>query len=340
MIGRTNAGSGGLGKSTLVVQTETGSTVTATRGTEVRRGPERFGVWAFPGLAPGEWTVKAEKDGRTALKTVTMDGTSSLTLVLRFNAIPTFAYTGSYEIVDDNDNPITTSDGNWKIRFLTSGTLTFTELNGAEGGIDVFRVGGGGGGGNWEYADDYTAGSGGGGYTSTDRGVAVQAGVAYEIVIGAGGTTGTRTGNDGGNTIAFGKTCGGGKGGVIDKGSCPGGNGGSGGGASGYSGSPGADGGSDGGDGSPSDDNVGGKGQISMPGPYGETGNTREFGESNHKNIYSPGGGGSRGQRGEFDGSRGAGLFDDNSGAGGDGKAGDHTGKSGIVIIRNTRGAA
>lgn len=66
---------------------------------------------------------------------------------MTFSTIPAFTYTGDYEIVDDNDNPITTSSGNWKIRFLTSGTLKITDLRGAENGIDVFLAGGGGGGG-------------------------------------------------------------------------------------------------------------------------------------------------------------------------------------------------
>ena len=34
------------------------------------------------------------------------------------NTIPTFTYTGEYEIVDDDGNTITASTGNWKIRFL------------------------------------------------------------------------------------------------------------------------------------------------------------------------------------------------------------------------------
>lgn len=325
-------------KAQLIILCSGSNTVTATYGSNTKTAYGSKDTFYFVDLTPGNWTITASNGTYTTSKTVSVTINTFMQVVyIIHNMIPTFTYTGSYEIVDDNDNPITTSDGNWKIRFLTSGTLTFIYLNGATFGIDVFRVGGGGSGGHIEYGDNRTAGGGGGGYTSTDMGVSVATGVAYEITIGAGGTTGTQTGNDGGNTVAFGKTCGGGKGARISKASCPGGNGGSGGGATGYDTNNGADGGSDGRNGSDSDDNVGGKGQISTPGPYRETGNTREFGEPNHKNIYSPGGGGSRGQRGDFDGSRGVGLFHDNSGAGGDGKAGDHTGKSGIVIIRNKR---
>ena len=38
--------------------------------------------------------------------------------------LPTFTYTGEYEIVNDDDTPYTEGNKNWKIRFLTSGKLT------------------------------------------------------------------------------------------------------------------------------------------------------------------------------------------------------------------------
>ena len=50
--------------------------------------------------------------------------------------IPNFTYTGTYETVDDGD-------GNWRIKFLTSGI--FTLLKPKQLLIDVFCVGGGGG---------------------------------------------------------------------------------------------------------------------------------------------------------------------------------------------------
>lgn len=49
--------------------------------------------------------------------------------------IPNFTYTGTYETVDDGD-------GNWRIKFLTSGI--FTLLKPKQLLIDVFCVGGGG----------------------------------------------------------------------------------------------------------------------------------------------------------------------------------------------------
>ena len=49
---------------------------------------------------------------------------------------PEISYTGTYALLDDGD-------GNWRIRFLTSGTLTFVKQNAT---VDVFCVGGGGAG--------------------------------------------------------------------------------------------------------------------------------------------------------------------------------------------------
>lgn len=104
--------------------------------------------------------------------------------------VPEFTYTGTYEIVNDDDTPYTAENVNWKIRFLTSGTLVFTKLNGAEEGIDTFLVGGGGNGGGAyrEYINGYcyssAGGGGGGGYCKTVRKKAVQENVSYNITIG------------------------------------------------------------------------------------------------------------------------------------------------------------
>ena len=58
-----------------------------------------------------------------------------------------FTYTGNYQIISEDDS------GNWKIKFLTSGT--FTAMNDVL--IDIFAVGGAGAGGYGE------SGAGGGG---------------------------------------------------------------------------------------------------------------------------------------------------------------------------------
>ncbi len=322
MIGRTNAGgSGGLAKSTLVVQTDTGATVTVTKGAEMKTAREKYGLWSFPGLAPGEWTIRGENaEGLVQTKTVTMDGEGSQTVMLRFNYIPSFTYTGDYKIVNDNDNEILTSLDNWKIRLLTSGKLTFTELRGAEDGIDVFLVGGGGGGASNEGGGNGGGGSGGGGYTTTARGLSIEAGIAYEIAVGAGGVSGS----DGGNSSAFAQQANGGHRGITysrtnNTGNyADGGSGGSGGGSGPY-----GEGGVDGADGTD-----GGKGSAGK----GQGATTREFGEKTGT-LYSNGGTCSEGApspMGDNTGNGGSGRPWNTNGPGG-------TGGSGIIIIRNRR---
>ena len=80
---------------------------------------------------------------------------------------------GTYQVLDDGG-------GNWRIKFLSSGT--FTPLKNMV--IDVFLVGGGGG------AGSSYCGEGGAGYTTTVRSVVLTANTAYSIVVGAAGTNG------------------------------------------------------------------------------------------------------------------------------------------------------
>lgn len=200
---------------------------------------------------------------------------------------------GTYQVLDDGG-------GNWRIKFLSSGT--FTPLRDMV--IDVFLVGAGGGG----------AGAGAGaGYTNTTKSVVLAAGTSYSIEIGSGGTPGESysSGTAGGNTSAFSATANGGFGGGGTL-SPSGGNGGSGGGAKD------ANGGIDGANGSSAGDYKGGTGQ-------GTT--TREFGESTG-DLYASGGSGV---------SSGAAAGADNTGDGGDYKK---AGGSGIVIIRKHKEAA
>lgn len=337
MIGRVNTGGGGTG-GTLTVTAPANVTVTISKdGKTKTKNSGTTGVVVFKGLASGTWTVTITGDGKTAQKNVVI--TTDYSTAISFNTIPEFTYTGDYEIVNDSDEPITVSQDNWKIRFLTSGTLTFTNLNGAEGGIDVFLVGGGASGGG--------RGGGGGGYTKTQKSVSVNAGIEYPIIVGAGGLAPTTSNkvppNAGGATSAFGLTANGGD--TSTNGDYPS-SGGSGGG-SGKVGGAGYSGGSDGSSGGGDD---GGSGQ-------GTT--TREFGESAGK-LYAGGGGGgaittnetsSGGAGGGGDGG-GVGADprpkngDANTGGGGGGlgnlysSATYASGGSGIVIIRNARGAA
>lgn len=334
--GGTNAGSGGVG-STLTITAPKNVTVTVSKDDKIRtKSSGVTGVVIFRGLASGTWTITITNGTDTATKTVEIK--ADYTAKIDFSTIPEFTYTGEYEIVNDSDEPITVSQDNWKIRFLTSGTLTVTNLNGAENGIDVFLVGGGSGGGR---------AAGGGGYTKTLKAVKVSVGTAYSIVVGAGGTAGVgnnKAGGAGGTSNAFGASANGGK--ANGTASFVGSDGGSGGGAGSANGA-GGKGGSDGSDGFNRDGmhRDSGKGQ-------GTT--TREFGEPGGK-LYAGGGGGcctsssKGGSGGEGGGGSGGNTAvnatsgETNTGGGGGGAANNKAGGaggSGIVIVRNTRRAA
>lgn len=339
MIGKTNSGgskSGGI----LKVTTTSGIPVTASNGskTYIKTADER-GVAVFKGLSSGTWTVSISDGDTTTSKAVevTVDYEASITL----NMIPEFTYTGDYEIVNDADEAITTSSDNWKIRLLTSGTLTFNALNGAESGIDVFCVGGGGGGGT---RNDHGCGGGGGGYTTTERNISLVANADYEIVVGAGGSGG---GGTGGQTSAFEVIANGGAGGSgLDGGA--GGSGGGGGLPLAYYGGAGGSDGSNGKTADNSSNTYADKGK----GGAGQGTTTREFGEDG-ATLYSGGGGGGcngsgAGAGGEGGGGMGgtssadgvAGVVNTGGGGGGKGKSTRSAGAggSGIVIIRNARG--
>lgn len=250
------------------------------------------------------------------------------------SAQPIYTYSGSAVLIDDGNY-------NYRIKFLTSGTLKFTYLGSLANGIDVFCVGGGGGGGFC---------GGGGGYTKTGSFVP-NVNTPYEIVIGAG-DAGTKTSRSnhansshGGSTSAFGVTAtGGGHGSDFDVSSPAGGNGGSGG---GYGGST-SNGGSDGGNGSGGNPGIG----------QGTT--TREFGEPSGELYAGGGGGGNYAAWGDWGGPGGAGgggagtqncsnglNGTANTGGGGGGGyavgGGEGTntyggsGGSGIAVIRNRR---
>ena len=304
-------GAGGV----LTVTVIPGELVTVSHGDKSQtKAANASGVAVFKGLKAGAWTVAVTRNGKPTAKTVIVVTDYSVSIPL--STIPEFTYTGDYEIVNDSDEPITVSEGNWKIRFLTSGTLTFTNLNGAEGGIDVFLVGGGGNGETIRGAR-----GGGGGYTKTVKGVSIAIATPYTVTIGASS----------GTSSAFGASANG----------ASNADGGSGGGGGGSSGGTSGDGGSNGGNGTAGNVSQGGTGQ-------GTT--TREFGESTGK-LYSGGGGGSAAMAGAAgDSTAGAGAAYGgaakngaaNTGGGGgaaySGTAG--RGGSGIVIIRNARGAA
>lgn len=304
-------GAGGV----LTVTVSPGELVTVSNSDKSQaKAANASGVAVFKGLKAGPWTVAVTRNGKPTAKTVIVVTDYSVSIPL--STIPEFTYTGDYEIVNDSDEPITVSQDNWKIRFLTSGTLTFTNLNGAENGIDVFLVGGGGNGETIRGAR-----GGGGGYTKTVKGVSIAIATPYTVTIGASS----------GTSSAFGASANG----------ASGADGGSGGGGGGSSSGTSGNGGSNGGNGTAGNVSNGGTGQ-------GTT--TREFGESTGK-LYSGGGGGSAAYAGaagdstagagaNYGGAAKNGVANTGGGGGGayDGTAG--RGGSGIAIIRNARGAA
>ncbi len=313
-----------------------GSTCKCAKGSNVLTAVGTSGSYTFTVPEAGDWAVSCTNGADTASKTVTIttDGQSE-TVNLAYSAIPDISYTGDYEIVNDADEPITRTLGNWKIRFLTSGTLTVNQLRGAENGIDVFLVGGGSGS-SISGGSGHSLGGGSGGFVLTEKNVPISVNTAYPIEIGAGGGSEV----NGGTTSAFGKSVNGGNAGTAH---AAGGNGASGGGGGTTNGTPGV-GGSDGSNGG-------------APSAYGKagTGNgetTREFGEPDGK-LYSgggagaasmnsvvsaggEGGGGDSGQNGgENTGGGAGGVFSGNLGG-----LNPTVGGSGIVVIRNAREVA
>lgn len=334
-------------KAQVIVLCAGSNTITATNGSTTKTAYGNEDIFYFTTLSTGNWTITAKNGIYETSKVISVtSNTFNKVIQIAYNTIPEFTYDGgTYEIVDDNDNIITSSTGNWKIRFLTSGTLKFTNLNGAYDGIDVFLVGGGGGGGATTTDSRHCGGAGGGGYTKTIKNVTVSLNGIYNIVIGSGGSgsnfgSSSGTGESGGITSAFADNVNGGFGGANYHGT--GGNGGSGGGGGGYS-SPGGSGGTNGSNGEEGGSNgLGGTGQ-------GTT--TKEFGESTGK-LYAGGGGGGgspAGTGGNGGGGNGAingsnkpenGVTNTGGGGGAAGayaKVAGGNGGSGIVVIRNKR---
>lgn len=219
---------------------------------------------------------------------------------------PVYSYTGNAQLINDGNY-------NWRIKFLTSGTLRFTSLGNAST-IDVFCVGGGAGGSG--STNSYQP-SGSGGYTTTTPNKYVGINVDYQIIIGAGGT-GNSSNVNGGTSSAFSVSAAGGEKQKGGSGSCAYWNGAA---DNGY-GSPGVDGG-DGHEGLDKYGRIYGRGQHTT---------TREFGESGGT-LYSSGGG-------NPDTALSGGPGGANTGNGGGSPGGywpGQNGGSGIVVIRNHR---
>ena len=224
--------------------------------------------------------------------------------------IPSFTYNGSYrtEMIGDY----------WYIFFLTSGTLRMDYSKTA----DLYLHGGGGGGSNSGYNSSGGSG-GGGGWLESHFGISVNAGTAYDIVIGDGGAAGrpgATSGGKGGTSSAFGKSVEGGNGGT-------------------YMGNPGTGGSGNGGSRSSAVGGIAGD---------GESNTTYAFNDSSLGLLYGGGGAGggpeygANGQPGKPYGGAGTTSAVANTGAGGGGAhfSSSETGQkggaggSGIVILR------
>ncbi len=221
-----------------------------------------------------------------------------------------YTYTGNSTVVED-------SNGNWKIKFLTSGTF----VPSVDMQVSAFLVGGGGGGAYYD-GTQYDSIGGGGGYTKTIKLVELKKDVSYSITIGSGGTASYNSAAGNGETTnAFTYSAIGGSGGGYTAG-C--GNGGSGGGFSE------GNGGSNGSDGLKSNGKTYALGQGST---------TREFGEDS-EDLYAGGGGGGYWSLNSLGGAGGggakgvAGVANTGGGGGSSGRTQAGIGGSGIVVIK------
>lgn len=212
-----------------------------------------------------------------------------------------FTYTGAYTVEGS-------LDGNFIIRFQTSGTLTIKDHGGTGGSYDLFAVGGGGGGTDKKNTaspqNTQGYGGGGGGRTATSKNIRLASGRGIPITVGAGGSPNN---NGGSSSFASVLPASGGSSGnlqefytqtVGDKAYFfVGGNGGSGGGTGatestnfGYLSGFNFNGGSNGNNG------IGvhahWSGADNIPGGTGQGTTTREFGDASGK-LYAGGGGGS-----------------------------------------------
>lgn len=321
---------------TIAVTWPSGSTCTATCGSTTLTAPDTSGTATFTVRFAGDWVITSSGGGLSASQTVSITASGqSKSVSLTYNKIPAFTYTGQFKIVDDSGNEITsTTTNNWNIRLLTSGTLTFTDLRGTTS-IDIFMVGGGGGSSSRTESGDYGTihtGGAGGGYTKTQKGVAVSANAGIAVSIGAGGTGGWSPTAGGTTSVTVSGSTYSAKGGntgnkgyfdtVSHAGS--GGSGGSGGGGGSIGGWAGGTGGSNGGNGSSGKASP----QVAGSGAAGQGTTTRAFGESGGE-LFAYGGSGGGGSVPVV------GTLAANTGHGGQGSGG--SGYSGIAIVRGHR---
>lgn len=330
----------------ITVSCPAGSTVTARLGSCTRKAAASSGTAVLRVPRAGDWVITAVKGSDSASATVRITGRNQRkSVTLSYSQIPEFTYTGSFEIVNDAGEAISASQGNWNIRLLTSGNLSFQDLRNAASGIDIFLVGGGGGGSAvgsnpvYSHPAYYGSAGGGSGYTATQSGVSVSTGTSYAATIGAGGEVHA---DGGASSITIGGSTYSANGGKCSTYNAAGGDGGSGGGGGGDN-KP-ADGGTDGSNGGNGLDLYS---QVMENGGKGQGTTTRAFGESTGV-LYANGGGAGGG----YNANTGRSITQSDTGGdtpntGNGGKGGGYReaggtatgGGSGIIIIRNHRTA-
>ena len=129
---------------TITVSYPSGSTCTCSDGTTTLKDSGTSGSCSFTIPNLGTWTVTCSNgiESATATVSITAEGQTE-SVILSYNQIPTFTYSGSYSILDDYGNILTTTTGDWNIVLTSTGVLNISALNGAGNGIDMCQVAGG-----------------------------------------------------------------------------------------------------------------------------------------------------------------------------------------------------
>ena len=310
---------------TITVSYPSGSTCTCSDGTTTLKASGTSGSWSFTIPNLGTWTVTCSNgiESATATVSITAEGQTE-SVILSYNQIPTFTYSGSYSILDDFGNILTTTTGDWNIVLTSTGVLNISALNGAANGIDMFQVAGGAAGataGEASPAEGLGGAGGAGGGCATQSNISLSANTDYAVTIGGSG----------GSTSAFGYS--------VSSGN--GSSGGSGNGAStNYPGSAGSDGVY------PFGSTTAGSGlyNVRYGAGGGGGGGTYRYGGTNWGKglaggVTGGGTGGTGGRNGATGTAGSAGAANTGAGGGGGGnpRGAGGAGGSGIVIIRNHR---
>ena len=174
LIVNVGSGSGGTASGNSYAA---GSTVTLTSPTP----PSGYVFYS--------WSVTSEDNSASVSgNTLTMGNTDTTVTANYLSFANMYTYTGPSQAIDDGN-------GNWRIKFFSSGTFT-PKVNMY---VDAFVVGGGGGG--YSYVSIHGGGGGGGGYTKTYKGLWLGSNQGQYTQIGAGGAgSSDGAGSDGGQS--------------------------------------------------------------------------------------------------------------------------------------------